>query len=75
MFMVVMHWVSNGKDMVAAPTQLQVFYTNVRQCEEMIHFINKNGGSKEPYIIALMFKCTTKQNELKEEYMRSYTNG
>jgi len=30
MFMDMIHWVSNGKDMVLAPKQLQVLYTDVR---------------------------------------------
>ena len=48
-FMVVISWVSNGKDMVLAPKQLQASYTDVRHWEELIDFINKKGGPKEPY--------------------------
>jgi hypothetical protein len=58
MFMVVIRLVSNGKDMVLAPKQLQALYTDVRHWEQLIDFINKNRGPKEPYIMTSMFKCT-----------------
>jgi len=74
-FMVVICWVLNGKDMVQAPKQLQVSYTDVRNWEELIDFIDKNGGPKEPYIMTLMFKYTLEQDELEEGYMGLYTNG
>jgi len=75
MFMVVIRWVSNGKDMVLSPKQLQASYTDVRHWEELIDFIDKNGGPQEPYILTLMFKCTLEQDELEEEYMGLYTHG
>jgi len=71
-FTVMIHWVSNGKDMVLAPTQLQALYTDVRHWEQLVDFINKNGGPKEPYILTSMFKCTLEQDELEEEYMGIY---
>jgi len=49
-FTVMIHWVSNRKDMVLAPKQLQASYTDVRHWEELVDFINKNGGPKDPYI-------------------------
>jgi len=57
-FMVVIHRVLNGKEMVLAPKQLQAPYTDVRYWEELIDFIDKNGGPKESYIMTSMFKHT-----------------
>jgi hypothetical protein len=48
---VMIHLVLNGKDMVLAPKQLQALYTDVRHWEELVDFIDKNGGPKEPYIL------------------------
>jgi hypothetical protein len=72
MFTVMIHLVSNGKDMVLAPNKLQASYTDVRHWGELVDFFDKNGGPKEPYILRSMFKCTLEQNQLKEEYMRIY---
>ena len=72
MFTVMIHWVSNGKDMVLAPKQLQASYTDVRHWEKLVDFIDKNGGPKEPYILTSMFKCTLEQDKLEEDYMRIY---
>jgi hypothetical protein len=72
MFMVMIHRVLNGKDIVLAPKQLQVLYTDVRHWEEVVDFINKNGGPKESYILRSMFKRTLEQDELEEEYMGIY---
>ena len=52
------NWVSNGKDMVLAPKQLQALYTDVRHWEKLVVFINKNSSPKEPYILRSMFQCT-----------------
>ena len=68
-------WVSNGNDMVLAPKQLQASYMDVRHWEELIDFIDKNRGSKERYIMTLMFKRTMQQDELAGEYVGLYTNG
>jgi hypothetical protein len=54
MFMVVICWVSNGKELVLAPNQLQALYTDMRQWEELIDIINKKEGPKAPYIITSM---------------------
>jgi len=67
MFTVMIHWVSNGKDMVLAHKQLQASYTDVTHWEELVDFINKNGGPNEPYILTSMLKCTLEQDELEEE--------
>jgi len=69
------HWVSNGKDMVLAPKQLQASYTDVRHWEELVDFIDKTGRPKEPYILRSMFKCGLEQDELEDEYMGLYTHG
>jgi len=74
MFMVVIRWLLNGQDMVLAPKQLQASYTDVRHWDEMIDYIDNNGGPKEPYILTLMFKWTLEQDELDDEYMGLYTH-
>ena len=74
-FTVMIHWVSNGNDIVQAPTQLQASYTDVRHWEVLVDFINKNSGPKEPYILTSMFKCTLDKEELEEEYMGIYKHG
>jgi hypothetical protein len=53
------------------------WYTSldVRHWEELVDFIDKNGGSKEPYILTYIFKCTLEQDELEEEYMGIYKHG
>jgi len=71
----VISWVSNGKDMVLALKHLQASYTDVRHWEELVDFIDKNGGPKEPYVLKSMFKCTLEQEELEEEYMGIYKHG
>jgi len=52
--------------MVLAPKQLQASYTDVRHWEELVDFIDKNGGPKELYILRSIFKCTLEQDELEE---------
>jgi hypothetical protein len=47
-FPVVICWVSNSYNIVQSSNQLQAVYTNVRDWEELIDFINKNGRLKEP---------------------------
>jgi len=74
-FMFVICRVSNGKDIVLSPNQLQATYTDVRHWEELIDFINKNGRLKEPYTLTSRLKCTLEKDELDEEYMGLYTNG
>jgi len=65
-YMVEICRVSNGKDMVLAPEQLQASYTNVRHWEELIDLIDENGGPKEQYILTLIGKCTLEQDEFGE---------
>jgi len=60
--MVVICRVSNVKDIVLSPNQLQAAYTDVRHWEELIDFINKNGRPKEPYTLTSRFKCTCISN-------------
>jgi len=60
--MVVICRVSNVKDIVLSPNQLQAAYTDVRHWEELIDFINKNGCPKEPYTLTSTFKCTCISN-------------
>jgi hypothetical protein len=74
-FKVMIHWVSNGQDVVLAPKQLQASYIDVRHWEELVHFIEKNGGLKVPFILRSMFKCTSEQDKLQEEYMGIYKHG
>jgi len=74
-FTVVIRSESNSKDMGLAPKQLHASYSDVRHWEELIEFIDNNGGLKEPYIIIVMLKCTMEQADLEEEYMGLYTNG
>jgi hypothetical protein len=74
-FMVVICRVSNGKDIVLSPNQLQAAYPDVRHWEELIDFINQNERPKEPYTLISRFKCTLEKDELYEEYMGLYTNG
>jgi len=75
MYMVVICWVSNAKDIVLSPNQLQAAYTDVRHWEELIDFINKNRRPKEPYTLTFRFKCTLEKDELDDEYMELHTNG
>jgi len=75
MFTVVIRWVSNGNDFILAPKQLQASYPDVGQWEELVDFIDKNGGPQELYILTSMFKCILEQEELDEEYMGLHTHG
>jgi hypothetical protein len=59
--MTVIHWVSNGKNMVLVSKKHQSLDTDVRSWEVLIDLINKNGGPNEPYIISSMSKCTLEQ--------------
>jgi len=47
----------------------------VRHWEELINFINRNRGPKEPYILTSRFKFTLEEDKLDEEYLELYTNG
>jgi len=74
MFVVVIRSVSNGNNMVLAPKQLQASYTDKWHWEELIDFIDINGGSKEQYIVTSMFLCPMEQEELDKKYMWLYIN-
>jgi len=69
------YWVSNGMNMAPAHKQFQALYTDVRHWEELVDFINKNGGPNELYNLTSMFKCTLQWDELEEEYMGIYKHG
>ena len=75
MFTGMICWMSNGKDIILAPKHLQASYTDVRYWEQLIDFINKNGGPKVPWSLDPIFKCTLKQHKFGEEYMELYTYG
>jgi hypothetical protein len=49
-FMVMIHRVLNGKDMVQAPKQLQAMYNDVSHWVELVDFIDKNGCPTESCI-------------------------
>jgi hypothetical protein len=55
--------------------QFQASYTDVRHWEELIDFIEKNCGPKEPYCLTALYKCNLTQEELDEEYMGLYAPG
>ena len=74
MFMVVICCMSNSNNVVQSHKHLQALYTNVRYLEELVDFMNENGGLKEPYILFPMCKCKFEQNALDEAYMGIYTH-
>ena len=74
-FTVKIHWVSTGNDIVLTPKQLHASYTDVTHWEELVDFIDKNCGPKEPFILTSMFKCILEQNELEEKNMGIYKQG
>ena len=74
MFTIMICWVSNSKDTVQAPEQLQPLYINMRHWEELVDFIDKNCSPKESYILTAMFKCTLEQDKVEEEYIGLYTH-
>jgi hypothetical protein len=75
MSMVVICSVSKGSDIVLFPTQLQATYTDVRQWEELMDFINKNKHLKEPYTLTSRVKCTLENDTFEAEYMGLYPHG
>jgi len=75
MFTVMICWVLNGKYVILAPKQLQALYTDVRHWEELVGFIDKYSGLKEPCIFTSILKCTLERDKLEEEYMGIYTHG
>jgi len=73
--MVVIHRVPNSNNDLTSSMQLQGSYTDVRHWEELIDFIEKNCGPKEPYCLTALDKYNLTQEELDEEYMGLYTLG
>jgi hypothetical protein len=74
-FMVVIRRVPNGNNDPTSSMQFQASYTDVRHWEELIDFIEKNCGPKEPYCLTALYKCNLTQEELDEEYMGLYAPG
>jgi hypothetical protein len=74
-FMVVIHRVPNGNNDPTSSMQFQPSYTDVRHWEELIDFIEKNCGPKEPYRLTVVYKCNLTQEELDKEYMGLYAPG
>ena len=71
-FMVVIRRVPNGNNDPTSSMQFQASYTDVRHWEELIDFIEKNCGPKEPYCLTALYKRNLTQEELDEEYMGLY---
>jgi len=63
-FMVVIRRMSNGKDIVLSPNQLQAMYNDVRHWKELIVFIYNNRRPNAPYILKWRFKCALEQDTL-----------
>jgi len=74
-FMVVTRQVLNGNNDQTSSMQLDAWYTDVRQWEYLIDFIEKNCRLKEIYSLVGLFKCNLMQEELDEEYMGLYAAG
>jgi hypothetical protein len=68
-FMIVICRVPNGDSDQTSSMQLQALYTDVRNWEELIDFIEQNCSSKEPYSLTAISKCNLMQAELYKEYM------
>jgi len=73
--MVVIRRVPNGNNDQTSSIQLQASYTDVRHWEELINFIKRNRGQKEPYCLTVIYKCDLMEEELDEEYMGLYAPG
>jgi hypothetical protein len=74
-FMVVIRQVPNGNNDLTSSMQFQASYTSVTHWEELIDFIEKKFGPKEPYCLTAFFKCNLTQEELDKGYMRLYAQG
>jgi hypothetical protein len=74
-FIVVIRRVLNGNNDPTCSMQFQASYTDVRHWEELIDFIQKNCGRKDPYCLTTLYKCNLTQEELDEEYMDLYAQG
>jgi hypothetical protein len=74
-FMVVICRVPNGNNDPTSSMQFQASYKVVRHWEELLDFIEKNCGPKEPYCLPALYKCNLTQEELDAEYMGLYAPG
>jgi len=74
-FTVTTRSMSNDKYEVLTAKQLHASCTNVTHWDELVNFIDKNGGLKEPFILTTIFYCTLEQDELVEEYIGLYKHG
>jgi hypothetical protein len=74
-FMVVICRVPNGNNDPTSSMQFQASYTSVGHQEELIDFIEKKFGPKEPYCLTALYRCNLTQEELDKEYMRLYAQG
>jgi hypothetical protein len=74
-FMIVIRRVPNGDSDQTSSMQLQALYTDVRNWEELIDFIEQNCSSKDPYSLTAISKCNLMQEELDKEYMGLYAPG
>ena len=74
-FMIVIRRVPNGNNDQTFSMQLQASYTDVRDWEELIDFIEKNCCPKEPCSLTALFKWNLTQKELDEENMGFYAPG
>ena len=74
-FMVVICRVRSGNNDLTSSMKLEASYPDVSHWEELIDFIEKNCGPKDPYCLTAIYKCTLLQEELYEEYMRFYAPG
>jgi len=68
-FMVVIPQVPNSNNNRTSSMQLQASYTDVTHWEELIDFIKKQFGPKEPYCLAVIYKCIMIQEALDKEYI------
>ena len=74
-FLVVICQVPNCNNDPTSSMQLQASYTDVKHWEELIDFIEKNCGPKEPYCLTALFECNLTQEDLDEECMGLYALG
>jgi len=63
-FIIVIRRVLNGNNDPTPSTQFQSSYTDVRHWEELIEFIEKNCGPKEPYCLTALYKSTVRGSPL-----------
>jgi len=54
-YMVVIHQVPNGNNNPTSSMQFHGLYSDVRHWEELIDFIEKNCGLKEPYCLTVLY--------------------